>query len=71
MFSKLVDKIDKNRDHFVSENELRNWIRIQSRLYIQKNCDKKWQKLNTNNDELLTFDELIDNTIGQPDTCNL
>jgi hypothetical protein len=71
LFSKLVDKIDKNRDHFVSENELRNWIRIQSRLYIQKNCDKKWQKLNTNNDELLTFDELIDNTIGQPDTCNL
>ncbi len=55
----------------MSENELRNWIRIQSRLYIQKNCDKKWQKLNTNNDELLTFDELIDNTIGQPDTCNL
>ena len=64
-----MDKIDKNRDNFVNENELRNWIRLQHKLDLQKSTDKKWSKVNSNNDEYLTFDELIDNTIGQPDTC--
>ena len=66
---KIVDKIDKNRDSLVNENELRNWIRLQHKTYLQTSRDKKWIKLNTNKDEILTFDELIENTIGQPDTC--
>lgn len=54
----------------MNENELRNWIRLQHKLDILKNIDKKWAKVNENIDDYLTFDELIDNTIGQPDTCN-
>ena len=68
-YSKIVDKIDKNHDKFVSENELRNWIRYQHKLDLQKDGEKKWNKINSNKDEHLTFDELIDNTIGKMETC--
>jgi hypothetical protein len=53
----------------VSENELRNWIRYQHKLSLQKNVDKKWKKVNTNKDDYLMFDELVENTIGGLDTC--
>jgi len=65
----LVDKIDKNHDKTVSENELRNWIRYQHKLSLQKNVDKKWKRVNTNKDDYLMFDELVENTIGGLDTC--
>ena len=54
----------------MSEYELRNWIRLQHKLYLLKDSEKKWTKLNTNGDENLTFDELIENTIGDADTCS-
>ena len=64
-----MDKIDKDKDSHVSENELRNWIRFQHKTYKQKYADKKWIKINVSNDSLLTFDELIENTIGGTDSC--
>ena len=61
--------IDKNRDSFINENELRNWIRSQSKQYIQKSTEARWLKINGNQDDALTFEELLDSTIGEPDTC--
>jgi Ca2+-binding EF-hand superfamily protein len=64
-----VNKIDKNHDGSITQNELRNWIRYQHKYFNQKHTDKIWAKVNSNNDDQLTFDELIDNTIGGTETC--
>lgn len=66
-----MPKIDKNHDGFITQNELRNWIRNQHKAINQKHTDKTWSKLNSNGDENLSFDELIDNTIGGLETCSL
>lgn len=65
---KLFDKIDKNHDKSININELRNWIRYQHKLALQKNVEKSWKKVNSNKDALLAFDELIENTIGELET---
>lgn len=65
-----MNKIDKNHDGLVTQNELRNWIRLQHKAINQKHTDKTWSKLNSNSDEHVSFDELIDNTIGAPETCS-
>lgn len=64
-----MDKIDRNHDSFVNEFELRSWIRQQHKSSLQKDSENKWKKINANKDEYLTFDELIENTIGSKDTC--
>ena len=61
--------MDKNRDKFVSGIELRNWIRFQQRKYLVKSTNKKWRENNSNGDDHLSFDELLENTIGAPVTC--
>jgi hypothetical protein len=66
-----VDKIDKNHDGSVTERELRNWIRYQQKFYILKYSEDKWKKINSNSDSFLTFDELIENTIGGADSCKI
>lgn len=66
--SKILNKVDRNRDKFINENELRNWIRSQHKNFIQKSSNKKWTKVNSNKDGLLTFEELLENTIGEPET---
>ena len=38
-------------------------------MSLQKNAEKNWKKINSNKDEHLTFDELIENTIGGIETC--
>ena len=65
----MFDKIDKNHDKSININELRNWIRYQHKLALQKNVEKSWKKVNSNKDALLAFDELIENTIGELETC--
>jgi Ca2+-binding EF-hand superfamily protein len=67
----MIGKIDKNHDGFVSEFELRTWIRSQHKKYLSNTAEEKWKKLNSNEDSYLTFDELIDNTIGGEETCKL
>lgn len=69
MLRNLVNKIDKNHDGFVNQNELRNWIRLQHKSINQKHTDKIWSKYNSDYDDHLTFDELLDSTIGAPETC--
>lgn len=64
-----MSKIDRDRDGFVIEKELRNWIRFQQKYYMQKYTNNKWKVVNTNKDAHLTFDELIENTIGGDDSC--
>ncbi|CAF0758278.1 unnamed protein product [Brachionus calyciflorus] len=61
-------KYYRNHDSFINVNELRIWIRQQHKLDLQKEADKKWKKVNTNQDSYLTFDELIENTIGAHET---
>ena len=62
--------MDKNRDGSISEYELRNWIRLQHRGRLQRATEAKWTGVDSDADGQLTIGELLDASIGQPDTCN-
>ncbi len=62
--------MDKNRDGSVSEYELRNWIRLQHRGRLQRAAEAKWTGVDSDADGQLTIGELLDASIGRPDTCN-
>ena len=44
-YSKLVDRIDQNKDGKVTETELREWIKVTSKRYIYDDVDRQWSHL--------------------------
>lgn len=40
---KIYDKIDQNKDGFVEENELRDWIKHVQRRYAFSETDRQWK----------------------------
>ncbi|CAL1283651.1 unnamed protein product [Larinioides sclopetarius] len=43
---KIVDKIDKDKDGFVSQDELKNWIEYTQKKYILDDVDRQWETHN-------------------------
>jgi hypothetical protein len=79
--SKMVDRIDKNGDGFVTAEELKDWIHISQKKYIVDDVERQW-KTQTADDESVTalslddykkrtfgfLDELADNTVSTDDS---
>ncbi|XP_045480425.1 calumenin [Harmonia axyridis] len=42
----IVDKIDKNKDGFITREELRDWIRFTAKRYIVEDTNNQWKKHN-------------------------
>lgn len=40
----IVDKIDKNHDGFVSEEELQHWIQYVQKKYVIEDTDRMWKE---------------------------
>ncbi|GLH05521.1 Supercoiling factor [Gryllus bimaculatus] len=53
----IVDKIDKNSDGFVSQEELKDWIQYTQRRYIVDDIDRQWKAHNPENKEKITWDD--------------
>ena len=62
---KLVDKIDKDNDGFVTEEELMHWIQYVQRKYITDDTERMWSEHEHNiEDDKLTWESYRKQTYG-------
>ncbi|XP_074096278.1 calumenin B scf [Cotesia typhae] len=47
----IVDKIDKDNDGFVTQEELKDWIRYTQQRYIRDDVERQWQSYSTDETE--------------------
>lgn len=63
-YSIIVDKIDADQDGFVTEAELKAWIKKAQKKYIYDNVDRQWKDFDMNNDGMISWDEYKNVTYG-------
>ncbi|XP_014452105.2 reticulocalbin-3 isoform X1 [Alligator mississippiensis] len=61
---KIVDRIDGNRDGFVTQAELKDWIRHTQNRYIYENVDKNWADYDRDHDGRIAWAEFKNATYG-------
>ncbi|XP_015926659.1 calumenin isoform X2 [Parasteatoda tepidariorum] len=61
---KIVDKIDTDKDGFVSMHELKDWIQLTQRRYIIEDSDRQWIGLNPENEKELPWPSYKQQTYG-------
>ena len=66
VFRFIVEKIDKNKDGEVTEEELREWIQYVQKRYITTDTDRMW-KDHTVEGDTLTWDSYKKRTYGFED----
>ena len=52
-----MDKIDKDKDGFVSQEELKDWIRYTQQRYIRDDIERQWKSHNLEEKEKLPWKE--------------
>ncbi|CAL8318352.1 unnamed protein product [Lota lota] len=60
----IVDKIDGNKDGYVTEEELNVWIKKAQKRYIYDNVDRQWKDFDINTDGKITWEEYKNVTYG-------
>lgn len=55
--SLIVDKIDKDGDAFVTQEELKNWIRYTQHRYINDDVERQWKTHNPEAKDKISWDE--------------
>ncbi|XP_015243229.1 PREDICTED: calumenin isoform X2 [Cyprinodon variegatus] len=60
----IVDRIDDNKDGFVSEEELELWIRNVQNRHMYENVEHQWHEFDLNNDGLISWEEYRNVTYG-------
>ena len=53
----IVDKIDKDKDAFVAQEELKDWIKYTQKLYLLDDIDRHWKSHNPGEKEKLSWRE--------------
>ncbi|XP_046893508.1 reticulocalbin-3 isoform X2 [Hypomesus transpacificus] len=61
---KIVERIDTDKDGFVSHGELHQWIKHRQRRYIEENVDKHWKEYDQNKDGRVGWEEYKNTTYG-------
>lgn len=61
---KIVDRIDTDKDGFVSHAELHHWIKHRQSRYIEENVDKHWKDYDQNKDGKIGWIEYKNTTYG-------
>ncbi|KAM4635818.1 reticulocalbin-3 isoform 2-T2 [Polymixia lowei] len=62
--AKIVDRIDMDKDGFVSHGELHYWIKHRQRRYIEENVNKHWKEYDQNSDDKIAWEEYKNTTYG-------
>ncbi|KAL8222544.1 UNVERIFIED_CONTAM: hypothetical protein K2H54_077322 [Gekko kuhli] len=60
----ILDKIDADKDGFVTEGELKAWIKKAQKKYVYDNVERQWQEFDTDHDGLISWDEYRNVTYG-------
>nr|KAG5695437.1 hypothetical protein BaRGS_033562 [Batillaria attramentaria] len=67
----IVDKIDKNGDGSVTEEELKEWIQYVQRHYIITDTDRMWKDHQPDDDNVLSWKSYQKRTFGYEDDPNV
>ncbi|KAJ8245650.1 hypothetical protein GJAV_G00273000 [Gymnothorax javanicus] len=60
----IVDKIDADKDGYVTEEELKAWIKKAQKKYIYDNVDRQWKDFDLNADGVIAWEEYKNVTYG-------
>ncbi|XP_028254580.1 calumenin-A-like isoform X2 [Parambassis ranga] len=60
----IVNKIDSNKDGFVTEAELKVWIKSAQKKHIYESTERQWKDFDLNSDGLISWDEYRNVTYG-------
>ncbi|XP_072941475.1 calumenin-B [Epargyreus clarus] len=60
----IVDKIDSDRDGFITQVELKDWIRYTQKRYIDEDVDRHWKQHNPNNEDTISWESYRKNVYG-------
>ncbi|KYO31913.1 calumenin isoform D [Alligator mississippiensis] len=60
----ILGKIDTDKDGFVTEGELKAWIKKAQKKYVYDNVERQWQEFDMNQDGLISWDEYRNVTYG-------
>lgn len=60
----IVDKIDKDNDGYVTQEELKDWIMYTQRRYIRDDVERQWKSHNPMGKEKLSWTEYKDIVYG-------
>lgn len=60
----IVDKIDSNKDDFVSEDELKLWIKLVQKKHVYDSVQRQWSDFDIDNNGLINWDEYKNVTYG-------
>lgn len=61
---KIVDRIDTDKDGYVSHAELHYWIKHRQGRYIEENVNKHWDDYDKNRDGKIAWQEYKNTTYG-------
>ncbi|XP_010011520.1 PREDICTED: reticulocalbin-1-like [Nestor notabilis] len=61
---KIVDRIDDNKDGYLTTEELKNWIKRVQKRYIYENVAKVWKDYDLNKDDKIAWEEYKQATYG-------
>ncbi|XP_006633280.2 calumenin-A isoform X2 [Lepisosteus oculatus] len=61
---KVVDKIDEDKDGFVTTEEMRKWIKFAQKRWIYEDVDRQWKGHDLNEDGLISWEEYKNATYG-------
>ncbi|XP_008288435.1 reticulocalbin-3 isoform X3 [Stegastes partitus] len=62
--AKIVDRIDTDKDGYISHAELHYWIKHRQRRYIEENVNKHWHDYDKNQDGKIGWEEYKNTTYG-------
>lgn len=63
-YRKIVDRIDENKDGYLTTEELKNWIKRVQKRYIYENVAKVWKDYDLNKDNKIAWEEYKQATYG-------
>lgn len=60
----LVERIDEDKDGFVTVEEMKNWIKHAQKRWIYDDVDRQWKSHDLNGDEAVSWEEYKNATYG-------
>ncbi|NXN78040.1 RCN1 protein, partial [Bombycilla garrulus] len=61
---KIVDRIDDDKDGYITTEELKTWIKRVQKRYIYENVAKVWKDYDLNKDDKIAWEEYKKATYG-------
>ncbi|XP_061551596.1 calumenin-B-like [Phycodurus eques] len=60
----LVERIDEDKDGFVTTEEMRKWIKDMQKRWIYENIDHQWKTYDLNGDDVVSWEEYKNASYG-------